>query len=131
MTINELVEKYSVEEAIVSRAIVANGFTITDIDDSNEYLVAMYIDYLVAEESAKKARDAFRYTDGEETVDKSKVFENYRRHYMDLFNVWKDAKKIYDNSIWRPDNSAFHVRKRAPHLDRRRASVRRPFRRGY
>lgn len=128
MTIAELAAKYGVESTVVEQAVTANGFTISQVDDSNEYLVAKYIDYLKAVEEAKEVRDYFKYSDGEESVDKSRIYDNYRKHYNDLLAVWKDAKELYDRSIATSEHSAYHQRKRAPWLDRRRASVRRPFR---
>jgi len=131
MTIEELAIRYEVDESMVARAIVANGFTPSDVDESNEYLVKMHVEYLIAMKEADEVRNSFSYQDGEESVNKSSVYDNYRRHFKDLETAWKEAKNLYDRSKHEEAFGNFHIRRRAPHLDRGRNSVRRTSRRGY
>lgn len=127
MTIEELAAKLGVEESIAARAVVANGFSIDDVNDANQHLVEMHTEYLTAVKEADDVKNNFKYSDGEESVDKTKVYDNYRKHYQDLLSAWKDAKELYDRST-AEEGSRFHLRKRADWLDRGRTSIRRPSR---
>lgn len=127
MTVEELVAKYGSDESTVLRSVTSNGLTIEQVDASNEHLVQMYVEYLEARKEADAVRDNFKYQDGEESVDKTKVYDNYRKHYQDLFNAWKESKEMYDRSA-SSEHSRYYQRKRASWLDRPRASLRRPFR---
>lgn len=119
MDMSKLAYELAVDESVVSRAIHANGFSIdADFDSEQENLIRMYVDYLLALEDAKEARLAFKYADGEEAVDKSRVFDQYRKFANDLKDSWEDVKKAYDKSLVGKD-SFFMIRNRAGFLDER------------
>lgn len=119
MTINEIVEKYSLDREQVTDAVLSNGFsTSADLDERQVHLVRQYVDYLEALADAKEQRIAFKYVDGEESVDKSDVFNQYRRHANDLYAKWSDSKRLYDREL-NGKSSYFTVRKRAGFLDAR------------
>lgn len=128
-TPDDLAQMYNVEISVIHRAISENGFTPTEITEKNEYLIGMYVDYLKALKDAEAFKDTFRYQDGEEMVDKSGVYDNYRRHYMDLLQTWEKSKALYDRNTHQSEFGNFHIRQRAGFLDARRSqSRRRPFR---
>lgn len=116
----ELVDKFDSDTATVTRSIVANNFKLEDVDENNDFLIGMYIDYLKALAEANEIKDSFRFQDGEEMVDKSNLFQNHRRLYMDLFQAWKDAKTEYERATHQSQFGAFHLRQRAGFLDEHR-----------
>lgn len=119
MTFNELQSELGIEKDKLEIAVTTNGFSIdSDIDARQKGLIVMYIDYLTAQEDAREARKAFKYLDGEESVDKSKVFDQYRRYAMDLYNAWNSAKRDYDEDM-SGSGSYFTIRKRAGFLNAR------------
>lgn len=119
MKYDELSAELGLEAKVLDSAILANGFSSDDdFDAPKQNLVNMYADYLIAMEDAKEQRLAFKYMDGEESVDKSKVYEQYRRYAIDLLNLWRDQKKAYDDSFSGKD-SFFSLRTRAGFLDGR------------
>lgn len=118
--LEELVYKFDSDETTVTRSIVANNFKLEDVDENNDFLIGMYIDYLKALAEANEIKDSFRFQDGEEMVDKSNLFQNHRRLYMDLFRAWKDAKTEYERATHQSQFGAFHLRQRAGFLDERR-----------
>lgn len=118
--LEELVYKFDSDETTVTRSIVANNFKLEDVDENNDFLIGMYIDYLKALAEANEIKDSFRFQDGEEMVDKSNLFQNHRRLYMDLFQAWKDAKTEYERATHQSQFGAFHLRQRAGFLDERR-----------
>lgn len=119
-TLEELVYKFDSDETTVTRSIVANNFKLEDVDENNDFLIGMYIDYLKALAEANEIKDSFRFQDGEEMIDKSNLFQNHRRLYMDLFRAWKDAKTEYERATHQSQFGAFHLRQRAGFLDDRR-----------
>lgn len=118
--LTELVDKFDSDTATVTRSIVANNFKLEDVDENNDFLIGMYIDYLKALAEANEIKDSFRFQDGEEMVDKSNLFQNHRRLYMDLFQAWKDAKTEYERATHQSQFGAFHLRQRAGFLDEHR-----------
>ena len=130
MTVEELATEIGADVQEVRKALTANGFSIEDITTKNMYLVEMYVRYLIAKNEAEEVRNSFRFQDGEEQVDKSRVYDNYRRHYLDLLADWQDAFERYSDSINELSNNSFHLRKRADFLDanRRKRRIRRTFR---
>lgn len=99
MNIDELIEEYGVERQVAVKAVRANGFQVDATFDGDQYhLITLYLDYLEAMDEAKEQRRAFKYTDGEESVDKSGVYDKFRRYAMDLFSAWTSAKRDYDNA---------------------------------
>lgn len=116
-TLEELVYKFDSDETTVTRSIVANNFKLEDVDENNDFLIGMYIDYLKALAEANEIKDSFRFQDGEEMIDKSNLFQNHRRLYMDLFQAWKDAKTEYERATHQSQFGAFHLRQRAGFLD--------------
>lgn len=119
MNVDSLAIELSVDKAIVERAVLTNGFSIdTDFDNRQANLIRMYVDYLQALEDARQARVAFKYADGEEAVDKSRVFDQYRKFANDLKDSWEEAKKAYDKDLV-GKGSFFTIRNRAGFLDER------------
>lgn len=119
MDVQALATKLEVEQSIVERAVLANGFSIDlDYTASQENLITMYTEYLLAKEDEKNARLAFKYQDGEESVDKSEIYDQYRKYANDLRRDWSEAKALYDDEF-SGRHSFFTIRKRAPHLDAR------------
>lgn len=115
--LDELVEKLGVDGGIVEDAINANGFFDKKEFSAQEvYLLRLYVDYLAAMEDVKDAQYAFKYTDGEESVDKSKVYDQVRRTANDLLTIWRNAKSDYDAKD-SGTKSFFTMRKRARFLD--------------
>ena len=115
--LDELVEKLGVDSEIVEEAINANGFfDFTEFTAQEVYLLKTYIDYLVALELVKESQEYFKYTDGEESVDKSKVYDQVRRTANDLLTIWRNAKSDYDAKD-SGTKSFFTMRKRARFLD--------------
>lgn len=115
--LDELVEKLGVDGEIVEEAINANGFFDKKEFSAQEvYLLRLYVDYLAALEDVKDAQHAFRYTDGEESVDKSNVYDQVRRTANDVMGKWRQAKADYDAKD-SGTNSFFTLRKRARFLD--------------
>lgn len=115
--LDELVEKLGVDSLIVEEAINANGFFDKKEFSAQEvYLLRLYVDYLAALEDVKDAQHAFKYTDGEESVDKSNVYDQVRRTANDVMGKWRQAKSDYDAKT--SGNKAFFtLRKRARFLD--------------
>ncbi|UBH21878.1 hypothetical protein LAU42_08870 [Macrococcus armenti] len=119
MDVQALATKLEVEQSIVERAVLANGFSIDlDYTTPQENLITMYTEYLLAKEDEKNARLAFKYQDGEESVDKSEIYDQYRKYANDLRRDWSEAKALYDDEF-SGSHSFFTIRKRAPHLDAR------------
>lgn len=115
--LDELVEKLGVDSGIVEEAINANGFfDFTEFTAQEVYLLKTYIDYLAALELVKESQEYFKYTDGEESVDKSKVYDQVRRTANDLLTIWRNAKADYDAKD-SGTKSFFTLRKRARFLD--------------
>lgn len=115
--LDELVEKLGVDSEIVVEAINANGFfDLMEFTAQEVYLLKTYIDYLIAMEDVKEAQHAFKYTDGEESVDKSNVYDQVRRTANDLSGKWRAAKSAYDAKT-SGTKSFFTLRKRARFLD--------------
>lgn len=121
--IEEFVVRYGSKEEVVKKSFNANNITPTSfkdgfLDPREENIVALYIEYLEALAHANEAIDFFKYTDGEESVDKSKVYDQRRRVAQDLYIAWRNAKLDL-----RRDNfntgSFFKMRKRASWLDAR------------
>lgn len=104
-------------EPIITAAIAANSFFGKEEFDPQEmYLLRTYIDYLDALELVKETQEYFKYTDGEESVDKSKVYDQVRRTANDLLTIWRNAKADYDAKD-SGTKSFFTMRKRARFLD--------------
>lgn len=118
MNITEVAERFEITEDEATDYIIANGFSITsnDYDRQQVYLLGMYDDYVQAKNDAAKARETFRYQDGEEMVDKSKQFDAFRAYANDLFNRWQKELAQYNNDE-DMDGSQLILRKRAKWLD--------------
>lgn len=115
--INDLAILYDVSEEVVERSFKANDVPANSerIDPEIENLVALYVDYLTALSDAKESREYFKYTDGEESVDKSKVYDNYRRYAQDVYNAWRSARSEYRQQM--RQGGFYKLRKRASWLD--------------
>lgn len=117
--IENITAELSTSSSIVEKAINANGFfTLTELDAEEINLVEMYAEYLIAMEDVKEQRRAFKYTDGEESVDKSNSFDQYRRYANDLLGMYNSARRAYDDAK-SGANSFFTIRGRAGVLDER------------
>lgn len=95
--LDKLVEKLGVDSEIVEQAIGANDFfNKTEFTPEEVYLLRTYSKYLLALEDVEEAKNAFKYTDGEESVDKSNVYDQVRRTANDLLGTWRQARSSYD-----------------------------------
>lgn len=113
MTVIELAAELAVEVEVVEQAVIANGFSTDDSFDARQkHLISAYVDYLIAMEDAREQRIAFKYTDGEESVDKTGVYDQYRRYALDLLGAWREAKRQYDDEMDGGSESFFMVRPR-------------------
>lgn len=118
MNITEVAKRFDITEDEATEYIIANGFSITsnDYDTQQIYLLGMYHEYVQAKKDAAKARETFRYQDGEEMVDKSKQFDAFRAYANDMFNRWQKELTQY-NSDEDMQGSQLILRKRAKWLD--------------
>ncbi|PTJ54188.1 hypothetical protein [Mammaliicoccus sciuri] len=118
MNITEVAKRFDITEDEATEYIIANGFSITsnDYDTQQIYLLGMYHEYVQAKKDAAKARETFRYQDGEEMVDKSKQFDAFRAYANDMFNRWQKELAQY-NSDEDMQGSQLILRKRAKWLD--------------
>lgn len=120
MTIEMLATDLNVEKNLVVQAVISNGFSLDseEFTDYEIYLIRLYIDYLSAMIELKNVRNAFKYTDGEESVDKSNVYEQHRKYAQDLFDLWKIAKDDFDKNT--NNSSSFYTfRRRAGYINAR------------
>lgn len=120
MTIDTLATELNVEKNIVVQAVISNGFSLDseDYTEYQKYLIQLYTDYLQAMIELKSVRNAFKYTDGEESVDKSNVYEQHRKYAQDLFDLWKNAKDDFDKNT--NNSSSFYTfRRRAGYINAR------------
>lgn len=117
--IEGIAAEIGVDRSIVEKAVKANGFfDKSTLDAEEENLVALYAEYLEAMVDVKEQRRAFKYTDGEESIDKSNAFDQYRRYANDLFSMYTSARRAYDDAR-SGTQSFFKIRGRAGVLDER------------
>lgn len=115
--------RYGSDPETVQKAFNANNIALKDFENgflepSLENIVSLYIEYLEALAYAKEATDFFKYTDGEESIDKSDVYEQRRRVAQDLYIAWRNAFNDYKKQN-QNTGSFFKLRKRASWLDAR------------
>lgn len=102
---------FTAEDAseLIEDAMQAHGYAPTDSVPQNEVdLVLLYAQTQGAWQIAMTVAHYFKFTDGEESVDKSMISKNYR-------DLAKDFQSDYDVEKSRLYGSKFHVMKR---LDR-------------
>src|SRR5699024_1184544 len=125
--IKEHVEEFSsrcgsdpetVQKAFNAHNIALKDFENGFLEPTLENIVSLYIEYLEALAYAKEATDFFKYTDGEESIDKSDVYEQRRRVAQDLYIAWRNASSDYKKQN-QNIGSFFKLRKRASWLDAR------------
>src|SRR5690625_492325 len=94
---------FTEEEALelVEDAMRAHGYAPTDsVKDGEINLVLLYAQTQGAWQIAFSVAHYFRFTDGEESVDKSMVADNYRRLAKDLQNDYEAEKgKLFGNNF--------------------------------
>lgn len=93
-------------EELVEDAMRSHGFTPTDSVPSDQVsLVLLFAQYQGAWRIAFSVAHYFKYQDGEESVDKSMVAENYR-------NLAKDLQSEYEREKAKKSGSGFSVMSR-------------------
>lgn len=95
----------------IERAMLEHGYNLDqDVPQSQVLLVLLFAEWDGALQIALRAGHFFQYKDGEETVDKRAVSEQYRR-------IAAELKKSYDRkkAEGREGTSMFHV---ATRIDR-------------
>ena len=99
---------FTEEDAIelVNDAMQAHGYAPTDsVPQSEVNLVLLYAQTQGAWQIAFSVAHYFRFTDGEETVDKSMVADNYRQ-------LARDLQADYDKEKGRLHGSNFRIMRR-------------------
>jgi len=97
------VPAFAEEDALelVEDAMRAHGYAPSDSVKSDEInLILLYAQYQGAWQIAVGTAHYFSFTDGEETVDKTKISENYRKLAKDLQNDYEEEKgKLFGNNF--------------------------------
>lgn len=79
--------------AWVERSMMEHGFLADqDVPQESELLVLLYAEWDGALQIALKAAHYFEYTDGDETVDKRNVSEQYRHIATELWRAYERKK---------------------------------------
>ncbi|PFR72939.1 hypothetical protein CN936_25560 [Bacillus cereus] len=108
ISVEELKQRLQADELRFDETLLANSFSsLTVLNDKQAQLVTFYYRYVDLMAKATTEASSFKYTDGEESVDKSNVSKNYRdlaQHYYDL---WSSERAEYDGS-----GSNFRIAKR-------------------
>lgn len=100
---------YSDAEELVEESLLVHGLdTSADIPESQTTLILLYAQSQGAWQIAFSVAHYFRFSDGEESVDKSMVADNYRR-------LARELQTDYDTEKGRLTGSNFRIMKR---LDR-------------
>src|SRR5690625_4265424 len=88
-------------ESLVIDAMRTHGYAPSDSVKPDEVnLVLLYAQYNGAWQIAFSVAHYFRFTDGEESVDKSMVADNYRRLAKDLQDDYESEKgKLFGNNF--------------------------------
>lgn len=116
MKIPEIVEKTKSSREIVEESLLTSGFPV---DDSKNYnrdevrIAELYIRYLVLMQDATDSSSWFKYSDGEESIDKTLVNENIRNTAAIWFKRWEEELERYREKERRGQYSSFYIRKRA------------------
>ncbi|WP_144597455.1 hypothetical protein [Bacillus cereus] len=108
ISVEELKQRLQADELLFDETLLANSFSsLTVLNDKQAQLVTFYYRYVDSMAKATIEAASFKYTDGEESVDKSNVSKNYRdlaKHYYDL---WSSKRAEYDDT-----GSNFRIAKR-------------------
>lgn len=72
-----------------------------------EAIAGMYKEYLRLMKLAEDSAESFKFHDGEQGVDKTRISENYRRLAAQKLSEWKNALAEY-----RRGASSFYIRRR-------------------
>lgn len=115
MRITEITVKYNTTEEIVEEALLVSGFQVdysTDYEAKTVNLAGLYIRYLVMMNEANEAAYGFKYTDGEEGIDKTAVNDNMRRTAQMWYERWEAEMEKREIEQVKESTSGFHIRKR-------------------
>lgn len=96
---------------IIEESCTANGFSLEEKDQWTSQqmsLVILYAKYIMALDNAFDTASDFKFTDGDESIDKKQVSTNYKDLAEQLYTAWLKAKSIYDASV----KSYFTIMKR-------------------
>lgn len=102
------VPNFTVEDAreLIDDAMQAHGLSPSDgVPADKQTMILLYAQHEGAWSVAMSVAHYFKYTDGEESVDKSMVSENYRK-------LARDLRDDYEREKSRIDGSAFVVMRR-------------------
>ncbi|MGR5867433.1 hypothetical protein ACT7DZ_38745 [Bacillus cereus] len=96
------------DDSLFEEALIANGFSpLTVLNDKQAQLVTFYYRYVDLMAKATSEASSFKYTDGEESVDKSSVSKNYRDLAQHYYELWRSKRVEYDST-----GSSFRIAKR-------------------
>lgn len=115
MRITDIMDRYDFTLEVTEEALLASGFPVDEeLDYKKEevYLAKLYGKYLTLLELASVESNSFKYTDGEEAVDKTLVPDNYRRTATLWYDRWAEEMKRREEEAERDLYSKFVVRKR-------------------
>lgn len=115
MRITDIMERYGFTLEVTEESLLASGFPVDEeLDYKKEevQLVYLYGKYLTLMERASEESNSFKYTDGEEAVDKTLVPDNYRRTARLWYDRWHEEFKRREERAEREKYSNFVVRKR-------------------
>jgi len=115
MLITDITVKYNTTEGIVEEALLVSGFQVdyaSDYSPKDVSLAGLYIRYLVMMNEANEAAYGFKYTDGEEGIDKTSVNDNMRRTAQMWYERWEAEMEKRELEQIKETSSGFHIRKR-------------------
>ncbi|WP_240514755.1 hypothetical protein [Bacillus cereus] len=96
------------DDSLFKEALIANDFSpLTVLNDKQAQLVTFYYRYVDLMAKATSEASSFKYTDGEESVDKSSVSKNYRDLAQHYYELWRSKRAEYDGT-----GSSFRIAKR-------------------
>lgn len=87
---------------VIEESCTANGFNVEDKDQWTSQqvsLVVLYAKYINALDKAFDTASDFKFTDGDESIDKKQVSINYQDLATQLYDAWAKARAIYDASV--------------------------------
>lgn len=108
ISVEELKQRLQADDSLFKEALIANGFSpLTVLNDKQAQLVTFYYRYVDVMAKATSEASSFKYTDGEESVDKSSVSKNYRDLAQHYYELWRSKRAEYDGT-----GSSFRIAKR-------------------
>lgn len=84
---------------VIEESCTANGFDMEEKDQWNSQqvsLVILYAKYVTALDKAFDTANDFKFTDGDESIDRKQVSTNYKDLAEQLYEAWAKAKTLYD-----------------------------------